>query len=261
MVSSDSVSENLATSARLVARAADQGAQLILLPEYFCILGRQDTDKVAVRETLGAGPIQEHLANLARHHKVWILGGSLPLKTGDDQRVRNSLLAFDPNGMLKARYDKIHLFGLHHEDQHFDEARTIEPGTSPTVLELELAGQALRIGLSICYDLRFPELYRSFGRVDLIVVPSAFTEVTGRAHWDVLLRARAIENQCYVLAAAQGGVHANGRRTFGHTVLIDPWGETLALLPEGEGIILGNVDLEQIARVRRRLPALDHRTM
>jgi predicted amidohydrolase len=261
MISSPLVDDNLATAARLVARAAENGADLVLLPEYFCIMGNKDTDKVAVREAYGDGPIQSCLANLALRHHVWILGGSIPLVADSHDRVRNSLLVFDQSGKQVSRYDKIHLFNFQNADQSFDEARTNEPGDTPVAIDIPLAGVPLRVGLSICYDLRFPELYRALGPCDLIVVPSAFTAVTGQAHWEILLRARAIENQCYVLAAAQGGRHPTGRKTYGHSILIDPWGDVIAMLPDGEGIVSGVIDRERIIETRKRLPALSHRTL
>jgi nitrilase len=261
MVSSPIVADNLAAAARLVGEAARGGADLVLLPEFFCILGNKETDKVAVREPFGDGPIQSFLANLAREHHIWLLGGTVPLAGDASNKVRNTLIAYNRQGEVAARYDKIHLFSFKYGDRDFDESRTIEPGDTPTMLTADLAGVDVKIGLSVCYDLRFPELYRSFGACDLLVVPSSFTDVTGLAHWEILLRARAIENQCYVLAAAQGGLHANGRRTFGHSILIDPWGEVVAVLPEGEGVISGQLKAVHTAEVRTRLPALAHRTM
>jgi deaminated glutathione amidase len=261
MIASAVVEENLATATRLVAKAAASGADLVLLPEYFCIMGEKETDKVAVREPFGDGPIQACLANLASRHHVWILGGTMPLVADSETRVRNSLLVFDPSGKQVSRYDKIHMFTFQNSEQSFDEARTNEPGNTPVALDIPLAGDIIRVGLSVCYDLRFPELYRALGPCDLMVVPSAFTVVTGQAHWEILLRARAIENQCYVLAAAQGGRHPTGRRTYGHSILIDPWGDVIGMLPEGEGIVSGVIDRERIIDIRKRLPALSQRTM
>lgn len=258
MVSTPSVDENLEGAARLIAEAAGDGARLVLLPEYFCILGRSDTDKVAVREPFGNGPLQRFLSGTAARHGIWLIGGTVPLATSSADRVLNSSLCFAPDGTQVARYDKIHLFAFSRGAESYDEARTITPGAR---VETLIGPDQMRIGLSICYDLRFPELYRAMGDVDLIVVPSAFTYTTGAAHWEVLLRARAIENQCYVLAAAQGGVHPNKRRTWGHSMLVDPWGEIKALLPEGEGVVAGIVDQDQLASVRRNLPALAHRTL
>jgi len=257
MVSAAQTAPNLEAASRLIAQAAAEGAQLVALPEYFCLLGERDTDKVAIRETDGQGPLQEFLATQAARHRIWLVGGTLPLACGHPARVRNACLVYGPQGERCARYDKIHLFGFQRGAEKFDESVTIEAARTPVVMD---AGD-WRIGLSVCYDLRFPELYRALAPVDLILVPSAFTYTTGAAHWETLLRARAIENQCYVLAPAQGGRHPNGRRTWGHSMLIDPWGEVLAVLAEGEGVIAGSVERERIDEVRRILPALRHRVM
>ncbi len=257
MVSATRVDANMATADRLVREAAAAGAQIVGLPEYFCLLGAKDTDKVAIREREGEGPLQSFLSDLARSAGVWLMGGTVPLVSNAPAKVRNTTLAFAPDGTRVARYDKIHLFGLEKGDEKFNESATIEPGRTPVLADL--AG--LRVGLTVCYDLRFPELYRALSPVDLIAVPSAFTYTTGKAHWETLLRARAIENQCYVLAPAQGGVHENGRRTWGHSMLIDPWGEILDQRDEGEGLVVGDVDTARLAEVRKMLPALHHRTM
>jgi deaminated glutathione amidase len=257
MVSAPEVALNLEAAARLIAAAAAAGARLVALPEYFCILGRHETDKVKVREADGDGPIQEFLAKAARSNRVWLAGGTIPLISSNEEKVRNACLVFDSEGRRVARYDKIHLFGLDLADQRFDEARTIEAGDQPVVLDTPFG----RIGLSICYDVRFPELYRAAGPVDAWLVPSAFTAVTGEAHWEPLLRARAIENQCYVIAPAQGGLHPNGRRTHGHSMIVDPWGAVLASRTEGEGIVLAELDAARIAEVRQSLPALQHRKL
>ena len=258
MVSSSNVHENMDRAAALIGQAADDGAQLVLLPEYFCIMGHHDSDKNAHKETLGAGPLQDFLAQQAKTHQLWVIGGTIPLKSPAADRIYNACLVYDPKGERQARYDKIHLFGFDNGREVFQESDTIMPGsTQPVVVTTPLGS----IGLSICYDLRFPELYRAMGDVDLIVVPSAFTYTTGKAHWEVLLRARAIENQCYVLAAAQGGKHTSGRRTWGHSVLIDPWGTVMDCHPEGEGLVRGTVSHDRLSRVRRALPALTHKTM
>ncbi|CAJ0713402.1 MULTISPECIES: carbon-nitrogen hydrolase family protein [Ralstonia] len=254
------VDANLARADALLAEAAAQGAQLALLPEYFCMMGRKDTDKVAIREGDEDGPIQSFLADAARRHRLWLVGGTLPMWCEDAQRVRNTSLTFNPAGLRVARYDKIHLFNFVRGEERYDEARTIEPGATPVAFDAPCG----RVGMSVCYDLRFPELYRALasqGNLNLILMPAAFTYVTGAAHWEILLRARAIENQCYVLAAAQGGRHENGRRTWGHSMLIDPWGEIIASVPEGEGVAIGDMDPARIAQVRRDLPALKHRVM
>ena len=272
MVSAASVATNLDAAKRLVAKAADEGARLIALPEYFCLMGHADTDKVAAREREGMGPIQDFLAKCAARHRVWLVGGTVPIEVDDatisQTKVRNTTFVFDPDGKVAARYDKIHLFGFQKGDERYDESRTIAPGTAPVSFIAAFTTQKLRIGLTICYDLRFPELYRNLAKPDemgvdtaLMIVPSAFTYTTGRAHWEILLRARAIENQCYILAAAQGGRHENGRRTWGHSMLIDPWGEIVAVLPEGEGVVVGDLDPARIAEVRENLPALKHRVM
>ena len=257
MVSTPQPAENKRTVARLVREAAQSGAQFVVLPEYWALLGVHEKDKLVHAEAAGSGPLQEFMSALARESGVWLLGGTVPLISGEDGKVLNSLLAYGPEGELVARYDKMHLFGFARGEESFDESRTILAGSKVAVLETPLA----RIGLSVCYDLRFPELYRAMGACDLMVVPSAFTYTTGRAHWEILLRARAIENQCYVLAAAQGGQHQNGRRTWGHSMLIDPWGEIRALQPEGEGVVIGEMNLDHMAGVRASLPALQHRKL
>jgi len=262
MVSTPERERNLHDAARLIAEAAGNGAQLVLLPEYFCFMGFRDADKLAVREPYGDGPIQRFLADAARRHGIWIIGGTLPLAVTDPapdaERVLNTTLVFDPAGNEAARYDKIHLFNFEKGTESFDEARTIRPGRDVRTFEAPFG----RVGLSVCYDLRFPELYRRMGDVALIVVPSAFTYTTGRAHWETLLRARAVENQCYVLAAAQGGTHENGRRTWGHSMLIDPWGEIVDVrTEEGPGVVSGELDSARIDEVRRSLPAWRHRVL
>jgi deaminated glutathione amidase len=256
-IASTDVTHNLARAAALIERAAQRGAQLVLLPEYFCLMGKSDGDKVRIAEKPGDGPVQRFLAESARKHGVWLLGGTVPLQHPDGDKVWNSLLTFDPQGKQIARYDKIHLFRFTKGNESYDEARTIGAGAQPTAVQCG----PLKVGLSICYDLRFPELYRRLGALDLIVVPAAFTYTTGKAHWHTLLAARAIENQCYVLAAGQGGLHENGRRTWGHSMLIDPWGAVLDDLPEGEGVAIGQIDSAKIAAVRESLPALSHRVM
>jgi nitrilase len=257
MVSTPSVAENLDAAGKLIARAAGEGAKLVALPEYFCILGLRDTDKVAVKEKEGAGPIQDFLAGTAKKYGVWLVGGSVPLACPDPGKVRNSCLVYDEGGRRVARYDKIHLFGLALDAERFDEARTIEAGTAPCAVESPFG----RIALSICYDVRFPELYRALAPMDLILVPSAFTATTGRAHWETLLRARAIENLAWVLAPAQGGKHANGRQTHGHSMVIDPWGTIVAERAAGAGVVVADIDPGLQARVRGGLPALTHRVL
>ena len=257
MVSAPDVDANLKRADALIAEAAAQGAALVGLPEYFCILGRRDADKVAVREKDGNGPIQSFLADAARRHKVWVVGGTVPLECPDPGKVWNSSLVFDAAGQRVARYDKIHLFGFDNGKERYEESRSIEAGSKPVSFDSPFG----KVGLSVCYDLRFPELYRSYMPVDLIFVPSAFTATTGKAHWEMLLRARAIENLAYVIAPAQGGLHANGRETHGHSMVIDPWGEILAEIASGEGIAMAEIDPARRATLRSSLPALSHRVL
>jgi predicted amidohydrolase len=257
MVSTPSVARNLEVAARLVADAAQRGAQLVLLPEYWPVMGMHENDKLALAEEAGAGPIQQAMADMARRHGLWLIGGTLPLVAAEAGKIRNTTLVYNPAGELVTRYDKIHLFSFSSGTEAYDEARTIARGTDVTTFEAPCG----RVGLSVCYDLRFPEMYRAMGRCALIVVPAAFTYTTGQAHWEILLRARAIENQCYVLASAQGGPHENGRRTWGHSMLIDPWGKVCDVLPEGEGLVFGQVEPSYLEQVRASLPALQHRRL
>jgi len=256
-VAGGDVEANLAQAEPLVGQAAAEGARLVVLPEYFGIFGARATDKVAVKEPDGNGAQQAFLARLARTHGIWLVGGTVPLASADPARVRSACLVYGPDGHRVARYDKIHLFAFSQGNERYDEGKTIEPGTEVVSVDLPCG----RVGLSVCYDLRFPELYRAMGPLALILVPSAFTATTGAAHWHLLLRARAVENQCYVLAAAQGGEHPGGRRTYGHSVLIDPWGLVVAELDQGPGIVIGDVDPARLATVRSELPALAHRVL
>jgi len=250
-----------AGTAALIATAADQGAELAVLPEYFCIMGMQDTDKLKFQEQAGTGPIQDFLSRSARELGLWIVGGTLPLATGNAGRVRNSSLAYAPSGECVARYDKIHLFRFAQGSETHDETRVLEPGTAPVRFRVvSRDGQVYTVGMSICYDLRFPELYRAL-KADVLLVPSAFTFITGQAHWELLLRARATENLAYVVAAAQGGLHENGRRTWGHSMVVGPWGEVLAEQAEGPGVVMGEVLASRLQEVRQRLPALSHRVL
>lgn len=314
MVSSTHLQDNLTRASVLIAQAAQQGAHLVMLPEYFCMMGMHDEDKFAIRERLNetaekepglpspenaqrqekttlslSTPIQNMLASQAAKHGIWLIGGTIPLVSDDEpNKVRNTSLVYTPQGQLLGIYDKIHLFRYNSrpsldvkkiandatasdsaqanikETTAFDETRTIVPGKNPVALTLTMQSGTLRLGLSICYDLRFPELYRQLNAhepLDLIVIPAAFTYATGKAHWEILLRARAIENQCYVLAAAQGGYHENGRRTWGHSMLVSPWGEIIAQHAEGEGIAIGEIDGNYLAMIRAQLPALQHRLL
>ncbi|MBL8451683.1 MAG: carbon-nitrogen hydrolase family protein [Zoogloea sp.] len=255
MVSGPDVDRNLAEADRLLGEAVAAGARLAVLPEYFPLITGDETAKVRIREQEGDGPLQNFLRDAARRHKLWLIGGSCPMEAGSPDKVKNSTLVFDDAGRRVARYDKVHLFGFRKGEECYDESATIEAGNEVVAFD----GPCGQIGLSICYDLRFPELFRAMGEVDLIVLPAAFTYTTGQAHWEVLLRARAIENQCYVLASAQGGRHPSGRRTWGDSMIIDPWGEVLARLPEGPGVVVADLDPARIADVRASLPALRHR--
>lgn len=255
MVSTPQVAENLSAAGKLVAQAAGEGAKLVALPEYFCIFGMRDGDKLAAREQDGGGPIQDFLSATAARHGVWLVGGSVPLACADPGKVRNSCLVYDAGGKRVARYDKIHLFGLELGSERFDESRTIEAGAEPKAIDSPFG----RIALSVCYDVRFPELYRALAPMDIILVPSAFTATTGRAHWETLLRARAIENLAWVVAPAQGGRHANGRQTHGHSMIVDPWGKVVAERASEPGVVLAEIDPGFQEKMRKGLPALEHR--
>lgn len=257
MASGPNVTGNLNEACRLIAKAAEQGARLVVLPEFFAIMGMTDQDKVAVREQPGKGVIQSFLGEMARQYKIWLVGGSIPLAANDPEKVLNSCMVFDDQGEPVARYDKIHLFNLELGNENYNEAKTIEPGKQVVVIDSPFG----RIGLAICYDLRFPELFRAMKDVDIIVLPSAFTETTGKMHWEVLARARAVENLAYVIAAAQGGYHVNGRETHGNSMVIDPWGRVLDRLPRGSGVVIGEINPSYQASLRTSLPALSHRIL
>jgi nitrilase len=261
MVSTPDLRENLSTAKRLIAAAAAEGAQMAVLPEYFCLMGLKDTDKVDAREKFGSGPIQEQLSEIAKSNRMYLVAGTIPLEAKDPKKVLNTTLVFDPSGRPISRYDKIHLFGFQTATERYQESETIEAGDEPGLLKISLNGVDWVFGLSICYDLRFPELYRALGQVDCHIIPAAFTYTTGKDHWEILLRARAIENQCYVLASAQGGKHQNQRRTWGNSMLINPWGDILDTLPEGEGFICGVLCKDKLNEVRSKLPALAHRKL
>lgn len=265
MVSTPRVADNLDTARTLLAQAAREGAELAVLPEYFCQIGADERDKLAIQEPAGEGPIQRFLAGCARDYGLWIVGGTLPLMSSDAQRVRNSTLVYSPAGECVARYDKIHLFRFDNGRDRIDEARSIEPGAQPVLFELPARdGRIWRIGLSVCYDLRFPELYRHLSAqgAQVLLVPSAFTHTTGQAHWETLLRARAIENLAWVVAPAQGGLHESGRRTWGHSMIVDPWGTVLACHEaDGAGVRVAALDAQHQEALRTQLPALNHRTL
>jgi len=249
MVSGPELAPNLAAAERLIAAAAAAGARLAALPENFYLIGRHEGDKVKLREPDGNGPVQAFLSTTAQKHRIWILAGTVPICADDEKRVRGACLVYDDAGKRVARYDKMHLFRFQNEKEQYDETRTVEPGNRP----LAIASPFGRLALSVCYDVRFPELYRGLGEFDVMFVPSAFTVPTGQAHWETLLRARAIENKAYVVAPAQGGTHAGGRRTWGHTMIVDPWGAILGVQDEGEGLVVAEIDLERIKDIRRRL--------
>jgi nitrilase len=257
MASGPNVLGNLSEARRLIAKAVEQGARLVVLPEFFAIMGLTDKDKVKVREEEGQGQIQAFLSEISRQYKIWLVGGSIPLVASTPEKVRSTCLVFDENGRQVARYDKIHLFNLELGNEKYHEAKTIEPGNRVVVVDSPFG----RIGLAVCYDLRFPELFRAMKNVDIIVLPSAFTETTGKMHWEVLVRARAIENLAYVIAAAQGGYHVNGRETHGNSMIVDPWGRVLDRLPRGSGVVVADVNPTYQASLRASLPALSHRVL
>ena len=264
MVSGPHLPDNLQLAKLLLTQAAQAGAELVVLPEYFCQMGNHDSHKLTIQEPFGKGPLQQFLSSAARDLKIWLVGGTLPLSSYQPQKVYNSSLAYSPQGDCVARDDKIHLFCFNSGKENYDEARVLESGTSPALFSLPSRdGHTWNIGLSVCYDLRFPELYRIYARegADLILVPSAFTYTTGQAHWEVLLRARAIENLSYVVAAAQGGEHPNGRRTWGHSMAIDPWGQVLAVKEQGVGMVMADLQAPIVQRCRLQLPALSHRLL
>jgi deaminated glutathione amidase len=255
------VGANLDRAATLVAEAARRGAKLVLLPENFPLLGGGEEERRAIAEDLdaGDGPIARRLAELSRAHGIWLLGGGMPERSADRDRPYNTCAVFAPDGRLAARYRKIHLFDVELSERSYRESGSSCPGREPVTVE----AAGLRVGLSICYDLRFPELYRALAAegADVMVVPAAFTVTTGKDHWHVLLRARAIESQAYVVAAAQWGRHPGGRLTYGKTCIVDPWGEVIAQASEGEGVIVAPVDRAYLQRVRQSLPSLRHRRL
>lgn len=257
MASGPNVMGNLNEARRLIADAAGKGARLVVLPEFFAIMGMSDQDKVVAREQPGQGPIQSFLSETARQHKIWLVGGSIPLAASSPDKVLNSCLVYDERGEQVARYDKIHLFNLELGNERYDEAKTIEAGKQVVVVDSPFG----RIGLAVCYDLRFPELFRAMKDVNIIVLPAAFTEITGKMHWEVLVRARAVENLAYVIAAAQGGYHVNGRETHGNSMIVGPWGRVLDRLPRGSGVVIAEVNPSYQASLRAGLPALTHRVL
>ena len=261
MASGPNVGANLLEAERLINQAVRQEAGLVVLPENFAIMGQSERDKVDVREVEGEGPIQQFLAEQAARHGIWLVGGTIPLVASVPDKIRASCLVLNDKGEQVARYDKIHLFDvdLVDTDEQYTESETIEPDDRIVVFDSPFG----RIGLSVCYDLRFPELYRQQldDGMEVLVVPAAFTAITGRAHWEVLVRARAIENLCYVVAAGQGGYHLNGRETHGHSMIVDPWGIVLNSLARGPGVVSATIDLGRLESARRNFPSIQHRRL
>ena len=254
MASGPNVGANLLEAERLVSMAADKGAQLVVLPENFAIMGKEESDKVAVRESDEGGPIQEFLSQLAAKHSIWLVGGTVPMQASVDSKIRAACLLFDDKGQCVARYDKIHLFDVSvmDNDERYTESDTIESGDEAVVADTPFG----RLGLAVCYDLRFPELFRTMldQGMEIIALPSAFTAITGKAHWETLVRARAIENLCFMLAAGQGGYHVNGRETYGHSMIVDPWGNVMNELANGSGLVCADMDLDRLKNIRRSFP-------
>lgn len=259
MVSGISLDANLNEAMRLLRQASQLGAEMAVLPEYFCFMGHKDADKLVLAETRGLGTVQDFLSDAARALKMWIVGGTLPMATDDPHHAANASVVYSPKGAFVSRYDKIHLFRYDNGKERYDESEVLQAGDQPVAFDLnDHDGNTWRVGQSVCYDLRFPELYRLLA-ADIILMPAAFTYTTGQAHWEVLLRARAIESQSYLIASAQGGIHENGRRTWGHSMIIDPWGEVLAMHATGPGVVVADISKQRIAQVRQQLPALEHR--
>ena len=259
MASGLSVSANLIEAEKLITEAAKAGANLIALPENFALMGETEFDKIKQKEIDEQGPIQEFLSNIARKLGIWLVGGTIPLAADDENKVIAACLVFNDQGERVARYDKIHLFDVSvpDSDEEYRESDTIAKGQSELVIDSPFG----RLGVAVCYDLRFPELFRKMAGqgMDILIIPSAFTAETGAAHWEVLLRARAIENLCYVVAPNQGGFHLNGRKTFGHSMIVDPWGVVLDCYKTGSGFVIADIELERIQKVRAAFPVLQHR--
>ena len=259
MASGPSVGANLLEADKLIAEAAKNGARVVALPENFAIMGESEFDKVHIREVDGSGPIQEFLSETAKKYGVWLVGGTTPLVAEDDNKIRAACLTFNNQGERVNRYDKVHLFDVSvpGTDEEYRESNSIEAGDIEQVADSPFG----KLGFSICYDLRFPEYFRRMVRqgAEVIFVPSAFTSKTGAAHWEVLLRARAIENLCYIVAPNQGGFHTNGRQTYGHSMIIDPWGGILDCHKAGKGFAIADIDIERLSQTRASFPVLSHR--
>ncbi len=261
MASGPNIGANLLEAERLIAEAVGRGARLVVLPENFAIMGKTEHEKVAVREKPGSGAIQTFLAEQSAMHKIWLVGGTIPLEASVPDKVRASCLVFDDRGRQVGHYDKIHLFdvALIDSGEQYTESDTIEPGHEVVVIDSPFG----RMGVAVCYDLRFPELFRQQldQGLEVLVLPSAFTAITGRAHWEVLVRARAIENLCYVIAPDQGGFHLNGRETYGHSMIVDPWGTVLNSLSRGPGVVCADIELGRLQSARRNFPCISHRRL
>ncbi|VAW76503.1 FIG003879: Uncharacterized subgroup of the nitrilase superfamily [hydrothermal vent metagenome] len=261
MASGPNLGPNLLEAERLIGMAVDKGAQMIVLPENFAIMGKEESDKVAVREIDGEGPIQAFLSQQSGKHGIWLVGGTVPMVAESDHKIRAACLLFNDQGQQVARYDKIHLFDVSvvDSDEYYTESDTIEAGDRVVVVDTPFG----KLGLGICYDLRFPELFRTMidQGMELLALPSAFTAITGGAHWGALVRARAIENLCYVMAAGQGGYHVNGRETYGHSMIVDPWGQVMNELANGSGLVCADIDIDRLHNIRRAFPCLDHRNI
>lgn len=261
MASGSNVSANLLEAERLVNEAVDNGAQLVVLPENFAFMGKTDSELSNLKETDGTGPLQEFLSQLAKKHGIWLIGGTIPLEATDNHKVRASCLMFDHLGKRISRYDKIHMFdvNLMEADEHYIESDAIEPGNQALVVDTPFG----KIGFAICYDLRFPELFRKMidAGSEIFVLPAAFTAITGKAHWEALIRSRAIENVSYIIAAAQGGYHISGRETHGQSMIVDPWGTILSQASGGSNVVMATIDQEYLASVRRNFPCINHRKL
>lgn len=262
MTSSHDLGQNLLMATELIRNACEQGAQFIVLPENFAMMGLQESDKLKFAESFGQGPIQDFLRTQAAENRVWIVGGTIPIKVpSEENKVYASCLVFNDEGLCVSRYDKIHMFdvSLHAGEEKYSESRATQAGDQVVVIPTPFG----KVGLSVCYDIRFPELFRQMQKenVEIIVLPAAFTYTTGSVHWEVLVRARAIENLAYVVASCQTGTHSNNRKTYGHSMIVNPWGEILAVLPHEPGVVVADIDLEVLKKIRNEFPSLEHRKL
>jgi len=259
MASGPNVKANLAEAEKLIKIAVQQEAELVVLPENFAIMGMEETDKVKIAEDVGSGLLQDYLKEQARKHNIWLVGGTIPIRSSESGKVFAACLLFNPQGELVTRYDKIHLFDVTIEasNESYTESETITPGDKVVVVDTPFG----RLGLAVCYDLRFPELFRAMidMNMEICALPSAFTSLTGRVHWESLLRSRAIENLSYMIAADQGGYHVGGRETHGDSMIVDPWGRILNRLPHGTGVVVADIDVAKLEHTRKMFPALNHK--